>query len=93
MSPLHWLSRFCLFTLYILYRGSVWPHIRVSQRPCHSPKLTLLGGSWEGQEQQTNVDQDLIGFWADLGARSDGYRQILEWEHSCLLLCPPSPPR
>lgn len=66
-----------LFALYVPFtepytEGSVYgPHMRASKGPCHSPKLALLSGGWEGQEQQANVDQDLVGFWADLGADSD----------------------
>lgn len=35
--------------------------------PAHSPELAFLSWGWECQEQQANVDQDLVGFWADLG--------------------------
>lgn len=34
--------------------------------PAHSPELALLSWGRECQEQQANVDEDLIGFRADL---------------------------
>lgn len=40
--------------------------------PTRSPELALLSGGRECQQQQANVDEDLIGFRADLGAGTPG---------------------
>lgn len=59
-SPLPSLKRLECGTSLDKYEGRV---------PAHSPELALLSGGWECQEQQANVNEYLVGFWADLGGR------------------------
>jgi hypothetical protein len=56
----------------------MWTPLNGDQGLCHSPELALLRGGGEGQEQQANVDEDLVGFWADLGQTRTGINGDLQ---------------